>query len=41
MRFRAVPTVAELVEEAEKFGVIVGIEGVAHHVLNSPQRVDG
>jgi sugar phosphate isomerase/epimerase len=34
-----VPVVAELVAEAERFGVIVGIEGVAHHVLNSPRRI--
>jgi sugar phosphate isomerase/epimerase len=34
-----VPVVAELVEEAERFGVMVGIEGVAHHVLNSPARI--
>lgn len=34
-----VPVVAELVAEAEHFGVIVGIEGVATHVLNSPARI--
>jgi sugar phosphate isomerase/epimerase len=34
-----VPRVAELVQEAERFGVIVGIEGVASHVLNSPARI--
>lgn len=34
-----VPVVADLVEEAERCGAIVGIEGVAHHVLNSPQRI--
>jgi len=34
-----VPRVAELVAEAERFGVIVGIEGVASHVLNSPARI--
>ena len=34
-----VPTVAELVEEAERFGVVFGIEGVTTHVLNSPQRI--
>ena len=28
-----------LVEEAEKFGVIVGIEGVAKHVINTPERM--
>jgi sugar phosphate isomerase/epimerase len=38
--FRAlVPVVAELVAEAEQFGVTVGIEGVTSHVLNSPRRV--
>lgn len=34
-----VPTVAELVEEAERFGVIVGIEAVSSHVLCTPARV--
>ncbi len=34
-----VPVVAELVAEAERFGVTVGIEGVTSHVLNSPQRI--
>jgi L-ribulose-5-phosphate 3-epimerase len=34
-----VPRVAELVEEAQRCGVIVGIEGAASHVLNSPQRI--
>jgi len=34
-----VPVVADLVEEAERCGSIVGIEGVAHHVLNSPKRI--
>ena len=34
-----VPTVAELVEEAERFGVIFGIEGVASHVLCTPTRI--
>lgn len=32
-------SIAELVEEAEHFGVMVGIEGVAHHVLYSPARI--
>jgi L-ribulose-5-phosphate 3-epimerase len=31
--------VAELVETAEKFGVCVGIEGVAKHVANTPERL--
>jgi sugar phosphate isomerase/epimerase len=34
-----IPTVAELVAEAERFGVVFGIEGVTTHVLNSPQRI--
>jgi sugar phosphate isomerase/epimerase len=34
-----VPVVAELVAEAEHCGAIFGIEGVASHVLNSPQRI--
>jgi len=34
-----VPVVADLVQEAERCGTIVGIEGVAHHVLNSPKRI--
>ena len=29
----------ELVEEAEKFGVIVGIEGVTSHVISTPQKM--
>jgi sugar phosphate isomerase/epimerase len=29
----------ELVDEAEKFGVFVGIEGVTSHVLTTPQRM--
>lgn len=35
----AVRSVAELVEEAEKFGVFATIEGVATHVMNTPQRM--
>jgi sugar phosphate isomerase/epimerase len=34
-----VPRIAELVAEAEHFGSTVGIEGVASHVLDSPQRI--
>ena len=34
-----VPVVAELVAEAQRFGVVLGIEGVASHVLNSPRRI--
>lgn len=32
-------SVASLVEEAEKFGVFVTIEGVAHHVMSSPRHL--
>jgi L-ribulose-5-phosphate 3-epimerase len=32
-------SVKEIVEEAEKFGVIVGIEGVTQHVVYSPERM--
>jgi L-ribulose-5-phosphate 3-epimerase len=32
-------SIAALVEEAEKFGVIVGIEGVATHVVSTPVRM--
>lgn len=32
-------SVGEMVEEAEKFGVIVGIEGVATHVIHNPARM--
>lgn len=28
-----------IVEEAEKFGVIVGIEGVTKHIINTPERM--
>lgn len=34
-----VSSVRELVEEAEKFGVIVGIEGGINHPIHTPQRV--
>jgi L-ribulose-5-phosphate 3-epimerase len=34
-----VPVVADLVAEAQRCGVIVGIEGVTSHVLNSPRRI--
>ena len=36
---RTLNSVKELVEEAEKFGVIVAIEGVAKHVINTPERM--
>ena len=32
-------SVAGLVEEAEKFGVFVTIEGVAHHVMSTPRHL--
>lgn len=32
-------SVAELLEEAERFGVFVGIEGVAHFTIHSPERI--
>jgi L-ribulose-5-phosphate 3-epimerase len=32
-------SIAELVAEAEKFGVIVGIEGVASHVVSTPRQM--
>lgn len=35
----ALSSVAELVEEAEKWGVTVGIEGVATHVMSSPRHL--
>lgn len=36
---RTLNSVKELVKEAEKFGVIVAIEGVARHVINTPERM--
>ncbi|MDR3595307.1 sugar phosphate isomerase/epimerase family protein [Clostridium sp.] len=35
---RTLNSVKVLVEEAEKFGVIVGIEAVTKHVINTPER---
>lgn len=35
----AVRSVAELVEEAQRFGVFATIEGVSHHVMSTPQRL--
>ncbi|MBI1932945.1 MAG: sugar phosphate isomerase/epimerase [Ignavibacteriales bacterium] len=32
-------SLSELVDEADKFGVFVGIEGVTSHVLTTPQRI--
>lgn len=36
---RTLSSVKILVAEAEKFGVMVGIEGVAKHVINTPERM--
>jgi sugar phosphate isomerase/epimerase len=36
---KLVETVKELVQEAEKFGVFVGIEPVATHTINSPEKM--
>ena len=36
---QCIKSIKELVEEAEKFGVLVGIEAVTTHVINSPERV--
>ena len=36
---RTLNSVKVLVEEAEKFGVIIAIEGVAKHVINTPERM--
>lgn len=36
---RTLNSVKELVCEAEKFGVIVAIEGVTKHVINTPERM--
>lgn len=36
---RSLNSIKILVEEAEKFGVVVGIEGVTKHVMNTPERL--
>lgn len=36
---RTLNSVKVLVKEAEKFGVIIAIEGVANHVINTPERM--
>lgn len=36
---KSLDSIKILVEEAEKFGVIVGIEGVTKHVMNTPERL--
>jgi L-ribulose-5-phosphate 3-epimerase len=36
---QSLASIAELVAEAEQFGVIVGIEGVTSHVVSTPQKM--
>jgi L-ribulose-5-phosphate 3-epimerase len=36
---QSLASIAELVAEAENFGVIVGIEGVTSHVVSTPQKM--
>lgn len=36
---KVVEVIKELVEEAEKFGVFVGIEGVIRHIVHSPEKL--
>jgi L-ribulose-5-phosphate 3-epimerase len=36
---QSLASIAELVAEAEKFGVIVGIEAVTSHVVSTPQKM--
>ena len=36
---QSVASIAELVAEAERFGVIVGIEAVSSHVVSTPQKM--
>ncbi|HPI73806.1 MAG TPA: sugar phosphate isomerase/epimerase family protein [bacterium] len=36
---QSLASIAELVTEAEKFGVIVGIEGVASHAVSTPKKM--
>ncbi len=36
---RSLKSIRILVEEAEKFGITVGIEGVTKHVMNTPERL--
>lgn len=36
---RSLNSIKILVKEAEKFGVVVGIEGVTKHVMNTPERL--
>ncbi|MDF2988451.1 MAG: xylose isomerase protein [Eubacterium sp.] len=32
-------SLSEMVEEAERFGVMVGIEGVSHYIMNNPEKI--
>ncbi len=32
-------SLSEMLEEAEKFGVMVGIEGVSHYTMNNPKKI--
>lgn len=36
---RTLSSIKVIIEEAEKFGVIVAIEGVSEHVINTPERM--
>ena len=36
---QSIASLATLVAEAERFGVVVGIEGVAHHAVSTPSRI--
>ncbi|MCB2352895.1 sugar phosphate isomerase/epimerase family protein [Clostridium estertheticum] len=36
---RSLSSIKILVKEAEKFGVVVGVEGVTKHVMNTPERL--
>ena len=36
---QSLASIAELVEEAEQFGVIVGVEAVASHAVSTPQKM--
>ncbi|MBU3184746.1 sugar phosphate isomerase/epimerase family protein [Clostridium estertheticum] len=36
---RSLSSIKILVKEAEKFGVVVGVEGVTKHVMNTPERI--
>jgi len=36
---RSLSSIKILVKEAEKFGIVVGVEGVTKHVMNTPERL--